>query len=77
MPSFSRLAENWRLKHIRKKTQNNWDDIFADAHLSSNHTHKSSRRCYFLKLYASKTRERQWALRKDAAHFLDTDRQRL
>ena len=38
LPSFSRLAENWRLKHIRKKTPNNWDNIFADAHLNSKHT---------------------------------------
>ena len=78
MPSFSRLAENWCLKHIRKKTQNHWDDIFADAHLSSNHTPQEFSALLFLKTIRIKnSRARQWALRKDAARFLDTDRQRL
>jgi len=49
VPSFSRLAKNWSLKHIRKKTQNNWDDIFADAQLNSNHTPQEFSALLFLK----------------------------
>jgi len=79
VPSFSRLAKNWSLKHIRKKTQNNWDDIFADAQLNSNHTPQEFSALLFLKTIRIKKSRAPYemGLRKDAARFVDADRQRL
>jgi len=48
-PSFSRLAQNWRLRHIGNETQNNSDDIFADAQLNSNRSPKEFSSLLFLK----------------------------
>jgi len=70
VPSFSRLAENWRLKHIRKKTQNNWDDIFADAHLSSNHTPQEFSALLFLKTIRIKNSRAPMGLAQGCRAFL-------
>jgi len=70
VPSFSRLAENWRLKHIRKKTKNNWDDIFADAHLNSNRTPQEFPALLFLKTIRIKNARAPMGLAQGFRAFL-------